>query len=271
MEKGNNLPKISIIMPVFNGAKYIGKAIESVVRQDYPDFELFIKDGDSTDETVKIIKQYAKKYPRRISWISKKDKGQTDAINYGIKKVTGDIIAYLNADDKYKPGAFKIVGKYFSRHPDKNWVIGKCDIIDSDDKKTRSWITAYKNFWMNFDSYQLLLIMNYISQMSVFWKRQAGQKSGFFDENEHYVMDYKYWLGLYKDSPPGKINKELASFRVSPLSKSSTGFIAQFDDEIRVAKNLTDNNLIIYLHLFHANMVKIIYGLMRRVSFKDQI
>src|SRR3989344_9408925 len=99
--KGNNLPKISIIMPVFNGAKYIGKGIESVVKQDYPNFELFIKDGGSTDETVKLIKKYTKEYPNKIRWISKKDKGQSEAINYGIKRVNGEIIAYLNADDKY--------------------------------------------------------------------------------------------------------------------------------------------------------------------------
>ena len=267
LKKANKLPKISIVMPCFNGAEYIEKAIKSIVEQDYPSFDLFIKDGGSEDGTVNIIKQYAKKYPDEISWVSKKDQGQADAINFGIKKVTGEIIAYLNADDVYKPGAFKIVGGYFSNHPQTNWVIGKCDIIDQHDKKIRSWIVAYKNFWMKFSSYRLLLIINYISQMGVFWKRQAMQKTGFFDENEHYVMDYKYWLSLYKDSPPGKINQEIASFRISPSSKSSTGFIKQFDDELRVAGNLTGNKLIIYLHFFHANMIKIIYSLMQRISF----
>lgn len=257
----SDLPKISIIMPVFNGAEYIEKAIKSVITQDYPNFELFIKDGNSTDKTVEIIKQYAKKYPEKIEWISSKDKGQTDAINYGLQKITGDIISYLNADDIYKPDAFKIVGDYFKHNPGKIWLIGQCDIIDSEGNEIRKVITLYKNFWLSIYSYNVLLVINFISQMAVFWRKEAGEKVGQFDQKQYYVMDYDYWLRLGKLYDPAIIDSNLASFRVTDSSKSSIGFINQFKDEYKVAQKYTNNKLLLNLHLLHIRIVTSVYKL----------
>ena len=266
IKRGNDLPRISIVMPVFNGAKYIDRAVKSIVEQDYPDFELFIKDGGSTDLTVTIIKKYSKKYVGRINWVSKKDKGQSDAINFGIKKVTGEIVAYLNANDVYKPGAFKIVGKYFQQHPGKIWLIGKSDIINERNQLVRRGVTIYKNFWLNNYTYNTLLVLNFISQMGVFWRRGAGDKIGLFDPSQYYVMDYDYWLRLGRKYPPGLINKYLASFRIISSSKSSTGFTNQFSDEYKVAKKYTDNKMILNLHLLHTKMITSIYRVMKLVN-----
>jgi glycosyltransferase involved in cell wall biosynthesis len=262
----NELPKISIVMPCFNGAKYIEAAIKSVIEQDYPDFELFIKDGGSSDGTVKIIKKYAGKYPKKIEWISGKDKGQTDAINYGIKKVKGTVIAYLNADDVYKPQAFRTVGKYFLDHPEKIWAVGKCEIIDDNGKQIRGLITAYKNFWLNIYDYNILLILNFIAQMGVFWRKDAIDQIGLFDEKQYYVMDYDYWLRLGKVDSPGLIQSTLACFRIIDSSKSSTGFIDQFDDEYKVAKKYTRNKIILNLHLLHIKMITSIYQTMKLIN-----
>ena len=105
----NDLPRISIVMPCLNCVDYIERSIRSCVEQDYQNIELFIKDGGSTDGTVDVIKFYAQKYPKIIKWISVKDKGQSDAINFGMKKVSGEICTYLNADDVYK--CFLVVRK----------------------------------------------------------------------------------------------------------------------------------------------------------------
>ncbi len=268
IKKGSEegLPRISVVMPSFNGAKYIDRAIKSVVLQDYPDFELFIKDGGSTDGTVEIIKQNAKKYPGKIKWVSKKDNGQADAINYGIKETKGQIVAYLNADDIYKPGAFKIVGKYFQKKPGKMWLIGRSDIINEKDKQIRKLITSYKNFWLNNYSYNTLLILNYISQMGVFWRREVIEKIGLFDASQYYVMDYDYWLRLGKSYTPGRIDKYLASFRIISSSKSSMGFVKQFSDEYKVAKKYTNNRIILNLHLLHNKMITSIYRTMESLT-----
>lgn len=251
-------------MPCFNTGDYIERSIQSVMSQDYPYFDLYIKDGGSKDKTLQIIKRYAKKYPKKISWISKKDSGQTDAINYGIKKTSGEILAYLNADDVYKPGALKVIAKSFSKNPAIKWVIGKADIIDDNNQTIRGLITLYKNIWLNNYSYSTLLILNYISQMAVFWKRDVIKEIGLFDPKQYYVMDYEYWLRLGKKYPPLLLNEYIASFRIVSNSKSSTGFLKQFEDELRVAQKHSSNKLLLNLHRLHIKMITSIYRLMRK-------
>lgn len=260
---GREFPKISIVIPSFNCVDYIERAIRSVVEQGYPLTELFIKDGGSQDGTVEIVKHYAKKYPKIINWISQKDRGQTDAINYGMKRVSGDILTYLNADDVYKLDALNLVGTYFKNHPKAMWVYGKGDIIDGDDKVIRRWVTSYKNFWLHYYSYTTLLVLNYISQMTCFWRKEAAEKVGEFDVTQNYVMDYDYWLRLGSHFKAGVISEYLASFRIIPTTKSSTGFIQQFEDEYNVAKKYTKNGLILSLHHLHNYLIVSIYSFLR--------
>lgn len=258
--------KISIVMPCWNTVEFIERSIRSVVEQDYDNVELIIQDGLSQDGTVEIIKAYAKKYPKKIKWVSEKDKGQADAINQGMKKVTGDIVTYLNADDVYKPGTLKTIADYFEKHPNTMWVYGKCDIIDGDDKEIRGWITAYKNFWLTTYSYSTLLILNYISQMACFWRKEAAKEVGEFDVNQYLVLDYDYWLRLGKRYPAGVIHKYLASFRITANNKSSVGFLKQFKDEYNVAKRFTNNPIIQFLHYLNYVGVISIYTVLRYMN-----
>ena len=105
---------ISIITPVYNGARYIEGCIETVMDQNHPNFEHIIVDGGSTDGTVEIINRYAAEYDH-IRWVSEKDKGQSDAMNKGFEMSSGEIIGYLNADDYFNPGAFEAVLPYFDK------------------------------------------------------------------------------------------------------------------------------------------------------------
>ncbi len=259
----SNLPKISVVMPCFNSVDYIERSIRSVIEQNYEELELFIKDGGSSDGTLEIIKHYAKKYPQFIRWISEKDKGQADAINICIKKVDGDILAQLNADDVYKDGALKLVAEYFMKNPNVMWAYGKADIINANDKEIRRWITLYKNFWLRNYSYNTLLVLNYISQMSCFWRKEAAKEVGEFDISQHYVIDYDYWLRLGRKYKAGVINHYLSSFRITHSNKSSVGFVKQFRDEFNVSKRYTKNKLIIFLHLLHYHLIIIIYSVLK--------
>lgn len=250
-------------MPCLNCVDYIERSIRSVIEQDYEELELFIKDAGSSDGTLEIIRHYAKKYPRFIRWISEKDKGQAEAINTGMKKVNGDILTHLNADDVYKEGALRKVSEYFMKNPNVMWAYGKADIINNDDKQIRGWITAYKNFWLENYSYSTLLILNYISQMACFWRKEVAKEVGEFDINQHFVIDYDYWLRLGKKYKAGVIHEYLSSFRITPLNKSTIGFVRQFRDEFNVAKRFTDNNLILFLHLLHYNLIIFIYSILK--------
>ena len=119
--------KISIVTPSFNQGQFLESTILSVLDQDYPDLEYIIIDGGSTDNSLEVIR----KYTDRISyWVSEPDEGQSHAINKGWSMATGDIIAWINADDVYCPGAFSLVAKAFENNPDAVMVIGSGSSYD---------------------------------------------------------------------------------------------------------------------------------------------
>lgn len=250
--------KISVITPSYNQAQFIERTIESVLNQNYPELEYIIMDGGSTDGTVEILK----KYSDRIIWKSEKDNGQSDAINKGLRIATGDIVTYLNSDDTYEPNAFTKVIKFFQKNPDKKWAYGKCKIIDAADQEIRKPITLYKNLLLKKYSYTKLLSENFISQPATFWKREIHAKIGFFDENEHFCMDYEFWLRIGKNYPAGVINDYLANFRYHTNSKSGSVNKKQFQDELRIAKEYSQGKICaILLHTFNYYKIVSIYNL----------
>lgn len=249
--KQANLPKISVIIPSFNKIAYIQTTLQSVVEQKYPNLEVIIQDGVSTDGTLEVIKKYAKKYPNIFKWESKKDKGQVDAINKGMKKATGDIVAYLNADDVYKKNALWEVGKYFQDHPDTLWLIGYCDIIDDYGKVISSWVTKYKNFLIDLNLYTALLVVNYIGQPATFLSKKAYQKYGPFIGTEKYVMEYDLWIKLGRVQMPKVIKKNLASFRLTMNNISATSFKELLSLDFQIAKSYNNNLIILFFHLLH--------------------
>lgn len=243
-------PKISIIIPSYNKGKYIEETLTSTISQGYPNLEVIIQDGGSTDNTLKIIKKYAKNYPYLI-WESKKDNGQTDAINKGLKKATGDILTYINADDIYLPGALYAVGKYFKKYPQTLWLAGKGTNINDRGKEISKLVTSYKNFLLTINHYSLLIIVNYLMQPSVFLSRNAYLKYGPFKAAGRNVMEYETWLKTGKEAMPKVINKYLAGFRLAKGTFSMSNYkkILKADDEI--AQRFTDNILILGLHWLH--------------------
>ena len=237
-------PRITVITPSFNQGHFIKDTIESVLGQDYPDLEYLVMDGGSTDDTVEILKSYG----GRLSWVSEKDRGQSDAINKGIRLATGDIIAYLNSDDLYEKGALEKAARYFMAHPESLWLTGRCRIIDTSGAEARGAITAYKNFLLSRYSYNALLVTNFVSQPATFIRRQAFSELGLFDEAQHRVMDYDFWLRIGEKHQPGVINEYLASFRVHPGSKTSSSFRLTFKEELEVARRHTGSRVLNGLH-----------------------
>ena len=118
---------VSIITPSYNQDGYIENTIQSVLAQDYPQIEYRIIDGGSTDSTVEVIKKYEN---RLAGWVSEKDHGQTDAINKGFGQAQGDILAWINSDDTYEPGAVRAAVTYLQEHPDVGMVYADCNYIN---------------------------------------------------------------------------------------------------------------------------------------------
>ncbi len=250
-----NQPLVSIVTPSYNQAKFIGRTIESILNQDYPNIQYIVMDGKSTDNTVQILKQYGKK----ITWKSEKDSGQSEAINKGIRMAKGEIVAFLNSDDTYEPGAISKVVKFFNDNPSTKWVYGKCKIVNENDVEIRKPITLYKNLLLRNFSYNKILAENFISQPATFWRRELHDEFGYFDENDHWCMDYEFWLRIGSKYPAGVINNYLSNFRYHSDSKSGLEDKTKFQDELKLAKKYS-NGVKIPIYLHKLNYFKIIWS-----------
>jgi glycosyltransferase involved in cell wall biosynthesis len=174
--------KISVVVPSYNQAQYIQATLDSLLIQEYP-VEILVCDGGSTDDTVPILESYGD----RISFVSGKDDGQADAINQGLQRATGDVLAYLNSDDIYYPGCLARVMQYFKKQPDCQALYGDAWHLHGDGSIMERY---YTEKW----SYPRLLEICYLCQPAVFWRRDVMERFGIFDGTLHYALDYDYWL-----------------------------------------------------------------------------
>jgi len=248
--------KISLVTPSFNQGQYIEQTIKSVLGQKYPSLEYLVEDGGSTDGTLRILKIYGK----GIKWISQKDKGQSDALNRGFRKTSGEIVAYLNSDDYLLPHALAKVAAFFRKNPQAYWVTGKCKTVDLNNSEVRQPVTVYKNLLLQFlRSRQLLEIVNFISQPSTFWRREIFEEVGFLDIKLNYSMDYDYWLRIWRKYPLYFIDDYLAGYRVHPSSKSVLSPETQFEEEYKLAKKHSESPIRLAFHKLHARLAVFLY------------
>lgn len=254
-----HLPKISIITPSYNQGRFIKETIDSVLSQNYPNLEYWVMDGGSTDDTVKVLKSYGKK----INWVSKKDKGQTNAINEGLKKVTGDIVAYINSDDVYAPNVFSQVADFFVKNPEAMWYTGDYIIIDEFGKPFQNYVILYKNILRNYPTFSKLSVANYIIQPSTFWRRSLHKEIGVFDESLRYCMDYDFWLRAITKYPLFVTKTVLSKFRIHGLSKGGSQYEKQFKEEHVVLKRYTNNKILLALHKIHSQAIIFAYKLIK--------
>lgn len=208
--------KYSIITPSFNQAKFLEKTIQSVLAQNYNDFELIIIDGGSTDGSVDVIK----KYHDKISyWVSEKDHGQSHAFNKGLEHATGEIIGWLNSDDIYYANAIKESAKIFENRPDVDVVFSNYNFIDENDKvlRTRKEIPYdYKIYLWSKGCYH--------ANCAGFFRRRCFEKFGGLREDLQYAMDYEFYLRLGSNHCNIiHTNKIWGAYRFHSQSKSIAG------------------------------------------------
>jgi glycosyltransferase involved in cell wall biosynthesis len=239
-------PKISIVVPSYNKAKFIELTLKSIFSQNYENLEVVIQDGGSTDGSVEIIKKFAKKYP--IILESKRDKGQLDAVNIGMKKATGQILTFINADDCYKPDALSAVSKAYTKNPNSLWFAGKGIVVNENEKEIAKAVTWYKNLLLSLNSKFFLLITNYLIQPSVFFTKSAYKKYGPFTGTSDFITEYNLWLKLGHVSMPVIINKNISEFRIEPNTKTKRMFKKLLFEDMKIVKKYTRNPIILILH-----------------------
>lgn len=198
-----HLPKITIVTPSYNQARYLEKTIRSVLLQNYPNLEYIIIDGKSNDTSVDIIKKYKKWI---TSWISEKDNGQADAINKGFEKSTGEIYAWLNSDDYYLPGALLKVVKSFSENPDAHVIVGNGHKVLDNGKIVYTPRAAE----LNFSAFLNWLEEANFMQPSCFFKAEAWETCGPLREDLYFCMDVDLWLKMSKQFKFAKLNESIS-------------------------------------------------------------
>jgi glycosyltransferase involved in cell wall biosynthesis len=183
-----------------------------------------------------------------IIWESKRDKGQLDAINIGLKKATGEILTFINADDCYVPGAFTAISNAYMASSDALWFAGRGIVIDEKGEEIAKAVTWYKNFLLSLNSKFYLLIINYLMQPSVFFTKGAFKKYGPFSGTLNFITEYDFWLKLSKISMPIVVNKNISKFRIERNTKTKTMSGKLLSADWEIVNKYTKNPVMLVLH-----------------------
>lgn len=226
--------RLTIITPSFNQAGFVERTIRSVLDQEWPDLEYIVVDGGSTDGSVEIVERYR---DRLALFISEPDSGQTDALNKGLRAATGDVVAYINSDDYYLPGAFERAMKLMSE-TGALWMAGAARFIGPDGERIATWRAqpprGGRQVWVRAPWG--------VPQASTFWRREAFDRYGLFREDMHYVFDTEFGLRLALNGHlPATLHDELSvrviheqakSWDRTPFFAEQRGFYKLFRDRL---------------------------------------
>jgi glycosyltransferase involved in cell wall biosynthesis len=204
---------ISIVTPSYNHVNFIEQTITSVLEQRGVDFEYIIIDGGSTDGTVDIIRRYA---DRLAYWVSEPDRGQTDAINKGFARAKGDILAWINSDDTYEPGAFAAAAAYLGQHPDVGLVYGDANFINAEGRVTGRFPAAQTDYRRLRQGYV------HVPQQAAFFRAELWRRVGPLDPSFYFAMDYDLWVRLVRLAPLVYLPGLWANFRLHGDAKTIT-------------------------------------------------
>ena len=205
------LPSISVVTPSFNQAEFLEETILSVAEQDYPSFDYRIMDGGSTDGSPEIITRHA---DRLAGWVSEPDDGQADAIAKGFAQCRGDVLAYLNSDDLYLPGALMTAGKAFAANPDVDLIYG--DSVYIDEAGRPLVIDVLPRY--DFEDLRRVCI---VPQQAAFWRRTAYEDVGGIDPSFKFALDYDLFLRLAEKGRALHVPAMIAAFRQHEGAKTT--------------------------------------------------
>jgi len=239
-------------MPSYNQARYLDKAIQSVLDQDYPNIEFFVMDGGSKDDSAEIIRKYHESHSERLVWwTSEKDNGQADAINKGLKRAKGEIVAWLNSDDIYLDGAVSKAVKVLKENPALGLVYGNIKSMDMDGQVFNE--ITYKD-WKLKD----LMAFRIIGQPSVFMRREAFERVGGMDTTYDLLLDPLLFMRIAAQYEIQYIDQFFAVARFHPEAKNVSQARKYGDDAMKIIEMMPNDPD--FREAFQKNRAKILAG-----------
>lgn len=223
-----NKPLISIVVPSYNQASFLEQCLCSILDQSYPNIEIIVIDGGSTDGSVDVINRYR---DRLTYWVSEPDNGQSHAINKGFQRAQGDIVAWLNSDDVYFPGAVSLAVKRFQENPSLSLFYGNCVFIDEQG--------GFLRYFTEIESWNKNRLLNYgdfIMQPTTFFLREKLQQVGYLDESLHYGMDWDLWCKLANVGNVHFERQVIAANREYGATKTSSGSWARLWELLKIQR-----------------------------------
>ena len=215
MPDGRPWPRISIVTPSFNQGRYIEETLRSVLLQGYFNLEYILMDGGSTDGTTEILKRYE---PYLAHLHIGPDEGQAAAIAEGFQRSDGEILAWLNSDDTYRPGTLRRIAEHFVKKPFSMFVYGDVNLIDEEGRVTKRFFVPRYNRFVTANTG-----MHTCLQPGCFWRRTTYEKCGSIDKSLRFCMDTDLFLRLTETGRSARISgPPLADFRRHSSSKSVT-------------------------------------------------
>jgi glycosyltransferase involved in cell wall biosynthesis len=207
-------------------ASHIGAAVRSVLSQEGVEVELLVHDACSTDSTAEVLAAFG---DRRLHVVREPDDGQADAINRGLRRATGDVLGWLNADDELEPGALERVAAVFEREPDTALVYGRGTYIDEAGSPLRPYDVR------PFDP-KLLLTRDYVLQPAAFWRRTLWQQVGLLDAGLNWGFDWDWFIRASRTTSFRFLDVELARYRITGENKSLSGGAERQEELARIAR-----------------------------------
>ena len=259
--------KISIVTPSYNQVQYVQRTLDSVLNQDYIDFEYIVVDGCSTDGSIELLEGYRERLQHLVV---EPDDGQADAIRKGFELASGDLLCFLNSDDLLLPGCLTWVAEYFGSNDDVDAIYSHRVFVNENDEPTKFWtLPPHSDYCMS--------RWDFIPQETCFWRRSLMLEAGGMDPSYQFALDYDLFVRMMKLGRFRRVHAFLAAFRVHAEAKSSTLYETvgrQEVDKVRIANDVRLHWYDVLLKYLFGGTILGISWLFRIVSlsaFRDRI
>ena len=220
--------KLSILLVVLNNKAFIAQAMDNFVAQSCPDAELLVMDGASTDGTLSIIQDYARRFSN-IRYVSEKDAGQSDAMNKGLRLANGEFVSFLNVDDYYSEGVLNEVVRLLHADASIDFITGNCNVWDAQGE------LIYLNRPTPIEKHHVLSGYHFpVNPTAYFYRKSIHEKIGFYNEKNHYNMDLEFIIQTVLQYKITYVDRIWGNFRMLPNSKT---FSDQSTKQLEIRKH----------------------------------